>query len=250
MFDGLMQVSGMAMLIFGLAFPQNVLVRDDAPYVGSKNKSFAWSVAPQTFGRSGYGLGMAATSDRSRATGVVGIGRWGRSPEVTEAIMDTRIVPGGSRADVLTTDSAPRVTPSSGVPFRDMVARGAGVLIRGAEAAVTSLPGRAHRRGRGSVRRGHPLGHCPIQRRSGRLRGLARRASRSRLGREPHPPAAGGPAGESSSVEGALAQSQEFNLYYFQLQEQLAAENRAYSAMSNVLKARHDTVKNAIGNIR
>jgi hypothetical protein len=59
-----------------------------------------------------------------------------------------------------------------------------------------------------------------------------------------------GPAGESSSVEGALAQSQEFNLYYLQLQEQLAAENRAYSAMSNVLKARHDTVKNAIGNIR
>jgi hypothetical protein len=60
----------------------------------------------------------------------------------------------------------------------------------------------------------------------------------------------GGPATEGTSVENALAQSQEFNLYYLQLQEQLAAENRAYSAMSNVLKARHDTVKNAIGNIR
>ena len=62
--------------------------------------------------------------------------------------------------------------------------------------------------------------------------------------------AVGAGAGEPSSVEGALAQSQEFNLYYLQLQEQLAAENRSYSAMSNVLKARHDTVKNAIGNIR
>jgi hypothetical protein len=51
-------------------------------------------------------------------------------------------------------------------------------------------------------------------------------------------------------VEGALAQSQEFNLYYLQLQEQLSAENRSFSAMSNVLKTRHDTVKNAIGNIR
>jgi len=60
MFDGLMQVSGMTMLIFGLAMPQNVLVRDDAPFVGSKTKSFAWSVAPRTFGRSGYGVGMAA----------------------------------------------------------------------------------------------------------------------------------------------------------------------------------------------
>jgi hypothetical protein len=63
----------------------------------------------------------------------------------------------------------------------------------------------------------------------------------------------GGPANtgtEGSSVEGALQQSQEFNLYYLQLQEQLSAENRAFSAMSNVLKTRHDTVKNAIGNIR
>jgi hypothetical protein len=61
MFDGLMQVSGMAMLIFGLALPQSVLVRDDAPFVGSKPKTFAWSIAPQKFGRSGYGVGMAAT---------------------------------------------------------------------------------------------------------------------------------------------------------------------------------------------
>jgi len=62
---------------------------------------------------------------------------------------------------------------------------------------------------------------------------------------------AGAPGGqEQGSVESTLAQSQEFNLYYLQLQEQLAAENRSYSAMSNVLKARHDTVKNAIGNIR
>jgi len=62
--------------------------------------------------------------------------------------------------------------------------------------------------------------------------------------------AGSGPGGEGTSVEGALAQSQEFNLYYLQLQEQLSAENRAFSAMSNVLKTRHDTVKNAIGNIR
>jgi hypothetical protein len=64
------------------------------------------------------------------------------------------------------------------------------------------------------------------------------------------PTVGAGPGGEGSSVEGALAQSQEFNLYYLQLQEQLSAENRAFSAVSNVLKTRHDTVKNAIGNIR
>ena len=37
---------------------------------------------------------------------------------------------------------------------------------------------------------------------------------------------------------------------YLELQERISAESRAYSALSNVLKARHDTVKNAIGNIR
>src|SRR5256885_10952301 len=55
--------------------------------------------------------------------------------------MDTRIAPGISRLDVVSTESAPRVTPPSGVPFKDMVSRGAGALLRGAEAAITSLPG-------------------------------------------------------------------------------------------------------------
>jgi hypothetical protein len=54
----------------------------------------------------------------------------------------------------------------------------------------------------------------------------------------------------SGSVESALAQSADQNLYFLKLQEQLQSENRRYSALSNVLKARHETVKNAIGNIR
>jgi hypothetical protein len=54
----------------------------------------------------------------------------------------------------------------------------------------------------------------------------------------------------AGGVESVLADSQAFNLYYLQLQEQISAENRQFSTLSNVLKARHDTVKNAIGNIR
>jgi hypothetical protein len=61
MADGLMQVAGATMLILGLALPQHLLVRDDAPFVGSKRSQFAWSVAPQKMGRSGYGLGLAGT---------------------------------------------------------------------------------------------------------------------------------------------------------------------------------------------
>jgi len=47
-----------------------------------------------------------------------------------------------------------------------------------------------------------------------------------------------------------LAQNSDQNLYYLRLQQQISAESREYTALSNVLKARHDTVKNAIGNIR
>ncbi|HEU4411101.1 MAG TPA: hypothetical protein VFS43_37960 [Polyangiaceae bacterium] len=65
------------------------------------------------------------------------------------------------------------------------------------------------------------------------------------------PGAAGAsPEGAGGSVETMLQSSAEMNLYYLQLQEAMSAENRVYSAQSNVLKARHDTVKNAIGNIR
>lgn len=62
--------------------------------------------------------------------------------------------------------------------------------------------------------------------------------------------AAGAGTAEGGGVEAMLAESQAFNLYYLQLQEEVSAENRSYTTLSNVLKARHDTVKNAIGNIR
>lgn len=62
---------------------------------------------------------------------------------------------------------------------------------------------------------------------------------------------AGGVAsGENANVETALQQSQDMNLYFLQIQEQVNAQNRSFTTLSNVLKAEHDTVKTAIGNIR
>lgn len=157
--------------------------------------------------------------------------------------MDTRISPGGSRIDVISTDTASRVTPRTGVPFRDMVSRGAGAVARGAEAAITSLPGAPIVAA--AVRGGAPSAGVPSARFD-----AASRIGGGAVGTAENPLGAGIGGGEPPSVEQALTQSQDFNLYFLQLQEQMAAENRAYSAMSNVLKARHDTVKNAIGNIR
>jgi hypothetical protein len=41
-----------------------------------------------------------------------------------------------------------------------------------------------------------------------------------------------------------------FNLQYLNLQNKMQGENRQYSTISNVLKAKHETTKNSIGNIR
>jgi hypothetical protein len=51
------------------------------------------------------------------------------------------------------------------------------------------------------------------------------------------------------SITSALAQDQEMNLYYLQVQEQVNAQNRTYSALSNVIEVEHNTAKTAIGNI-
>jgi uncharacterized protein YcgI (DUF1989 family) len=41
-----------------------------------------------------------------------------------------------------------------------------------------------------------------------------------------------------------------FNLQYLQLQSQMQRENSSYTSVSNIMKTKHDTVKNSIGNIR
>jgi len=41
-----------------------------------------------------------------------------------------------------------------------------------------------------------------------------------------------------------------FNLQYFQLQNLMQNENRQFTMVSNIMKTKHDTVKNSISNIR
>jgi hypothetical protein len=59
---------------------------------------------------------------------------------------------------------------------------------------------------------------------------------------------------DSGALVNATRQMQEtemsFNLQYLQLQSQMQNENRSYTAVSNIMKTKHDTVKNSISNIR
>jgi len=60
-------------------------------------------------------------------------------------------------------------------------------------------------------------------------------------------------ASEGDSVAKAGApqeRTMSFNLQYLQLQTQMQDENRRYTAISNIMKTRHDTAKNSISNVR
>ncbi len=58
------------------------------------------------------------------------------------------------------------------------------------------------------------------------------------------------PGSMFAAIQASQTQSQMFNLKFLQLQEDAQKSNREFSAMSNILKVRHDTAKNAIGNMK
>ncbi len=62
------------------------------------------------------------------------------------------------------------------------------------------------------------------------------------------------PSNRSAATTTSGQQMQEtqmsFNLQYLALQKQMQNENRQFTAISNIMKTKHDTVKNSISNIR
>jgi hypothetical protein len=138
------------------------------------------------------------------------------------------------RPNVVSVQSMPRPTPTPPrVKFGEVLAGGARGLVRGATSAMSMLPG-------------GPLMAVAI-----RGGGAVHAPGGSAALRPEGPGGAGAGVGaEAGGIESSLAQAQEMNLYYLQLQEAVNAQNRTFTALSNVLKAEHDTVKTAIGNIR
>ena len=67
--------------------------------------------------------------------------------------------------------------------------------------------------------------------------------------------AIGGSAGDpNAQLLSATQQMQEmnmsFNLQYLMLQQKMQGENRQFTLVSNIMKTKHDTAKNAISNVR
>src|SRR4051812_42038532 len=161
--------------------------------------------------------------------------------------MTTRIDPTGPAPVLTTAPTALRTTAQPVQPFQSVMKAGAGAVVGGAEAAVQRLPG-------GSILAAafRPTGPNAFVA-SGSVtvtRTTPEGYSTTTSGTGSAPAGSSTSSGGDPTMEGMLNQNADQNLYYIALQERISAENRTYSAYSNVLRVRHDTMKNAIGNLR
>jgi hypothetical protein len=124
----------------------------------------------------------------------------------------------------------PKVTTPKG-------AGGFGAILRGAEDAQHTIPGAPTM---ALAVRGGPA--------SGPGTGGMTPMSGPAGGSSPQGPGATDP--NAAAFQQSLAQSYQQNMEMLKLQESVNAQNRTFTTLSNVMKSSHDTVKNAIGNIR
>jgi hypothetical protein len=168
--------------------------------------------------------------------------------------------------DVVLVESAERPTPKPArVAFRDVLAAGATGIAEGAQLAVSALPGSGVTAvavrgagGSGSFVPGSAAtaegpgvsagGLGPVAIGAGGGTGVTGTGI-SIGGVNIGGAGSSSPDTSASSIEASLQQSASLNLYYLQLQQQEDAQNRAFTAQSNILKTEHDGAKNAIGNI-
>ncbi len=134
-------------------------------------------------------------------------------------------IPSPSASPLVTTvqETGTRQTPpTAGQQFRAALENAAGGLLAGVEQAAGLVPG-------------------------GSLVGAAIRPD-SGLGMSPEAPTGGLEAGPS--LDGALSAGTDQTMALLGLQQRMSMEQRHYMALSNALKARHDTAKNVLGNVR
>jgi hypothetical protein len=153
----------------------------------------------------------------------------------------------------------PRQTETPAAPFRDFLAGGVSVLLSGAQVATHVLGAptlaaavQSATLGATSAVRGVPavpaggLGAAALP-----LAAAAPGAAASTAGAGPGTLAAGASDGSDlATMQAMQRESQAFNMQLLNLQEEVQQENRRFSTLSNVLRAKHDTAKAAVSNIR
>ena len=147
---------------------------------------------------------------------------------------------GGSDSRLEIDATRARQTERPAAPFRSVLAGGVSLLMRGAEVATHVVGGpvlaaavRDARVGTAAAIGGTPIG------------GVGAAAA---LGAA----AAAGPAGggAGTTVEAMLQDGQASNMQLLALQQHIQQENQRFTTLSNVMRAKHDTAKAAVSNVR
>jgi len=144
-----------------------------------------------------------------------------------------------SRLEIDATRS--RQTEPPAAPFRSVLAGGVSLLMTGAEVATHVVGGpvlaaAVHdaRVGAANAIAGTPGAGAPG---GGAAAAIAAAAG-------------GGGSPGMANMEAMMQQGQASNLQLLALQEQVQQENQRFTTVSNVMRAKHDTAKAAVSNIR
>jgi hypothetical protein len=173
--------------------------------------------------------------------------------------MDFRI-PSAARPDIVAIESLSRPTPRPvRVSFDQVLAAGVSGVVRGAELVANHLPGapvavaavRGTSGGGTSVTALNLTAEGPGATVSQGLSATTPALLNAALGGSSSGTTTGGvaTADASGGLDASLSQSAQLSLYYLQVQQQVDAQNRSFTALSNVLKTEHDSAKAAIQNI-
>ncbi|HEY7374863.1 MAG TPA: hypothetical protein VIF57_22050 [Polyangia bacterium] len=139
-----------------------------------------------------------------------------------------------------------RQTQPPATPFRSVLAGGVSLLMTGAEVATHVVGGPV-------------LAAAVHDARVGATNAIAGAGPAGAGGTLPAAPAMAGAAAataatggnpEMAGMEAMMQQGQMSNLQLLALQQQVQQENQQFTTVSNVMRAKHDTAKAAVSNIR
>ena len=150
----------------------------------------------------------------------------------------SRIDPAQTSVSVDTTRS--RQTTAPATPFKDVLAGSANALLTGAEVAGGAMGGPVVA---AAIRQAHSSVADATSGGGGGGAGSGVSGADAALG-------ATSPGGDIEAMHAMNRESQQFNLQMLSLQEEVQNENRRFTTLSNVVRARHDTAKAAVSNVR
>jgi hypothetical protein len=166
--------------------------------------------------------------------------------------MPTTIAPVSSPTDSRLEIDATRArqTEKPPAPFRDVLAGGVSLLMSGAEVATHVIAGPVMAAAVHDARIG-AVSSIPAPTGSFGSPGVGAPLEAAGIGAAGLPPAGtGGGASGAPNVQSMMQDGQTSNMQMLALQQQIQEESQRFTTISNVMRAKYDTAKAAVSNIR